>query len=135
VDRPTGGRADENRFLKSCLETLSTGTAYKDFDRIAINVVSTPSNLVRCLQLADLVTSCSIAYLAGEGTWSPPLFQECIRPILTRRERVNGIGLKLHPGMCFENLYYWILDGTDLGWYRPPVPNEELPYVTDPYKW
>lgn len=135
VDRPTGDRKDETHFLQSCLETLNDGTAYKNFNRVAINVLSTPSSLVRCLQLADLVTSCSIAYISGERKWAPPLFNTKIRPLLVNRGRVAGIGFKLHPAFCFENLYHWMLGTTYVGPFEPALPKPDRPYSTGPDTW
>jgi hypothetical protein len=62
VDRPTGGRSEETRYLVRCLESLQTGTRFVKPDRIAINVLTTASELVRLLKLADVVVSCSVAY-------------------------------------------------------------------------
>jgi hypothetical protein len=50
------------------------GTSYVSFEHIPVNVLSTFSHLVRLLQLADLVTSCTTAYVAGEDTYAPPVF-------------------------------------------------------------
>src|SRR5437870_8258020 len=61
VDRPSGGAVEDARYLGSCFETLRTGTKYVKPDRIAINVLSTSSNLVRLLQLADVVVSCTVS--------------------------------------------------------------------------
>ena len=52
VDRPGGGRGDENAFLADCLETLQSGTTYIKPSHIAHNVVSTPSKLSRLVQVA-----------------------------------------------------------------------------------
>jgi hypothetical protein len=68
-DRPGGDRPEENAFLASCLETLQLGTTYVRPDRIPINVVSTDSRLIRLLQLADVVTSCTLALVCGESVY------------------------------------------------------------------
>lgn len=109
VDRPGGSRADEDEFLGACLETVQAGTRYVRPDRIALNVLSTPSKLVRLLQVADVVTSCTLAHVGGESRYSPPIF-ESIRPMLPEdRGRTGGVGLKLHPDYVYANLYYWLL--------------------------
>lgn len=134
VDRPSGDRADEDRFLQRCLETLSVGTDYVKFDRIATGVVSTPSSLVRLLQLADVVTSCTTALVAGEDRYAPTTFTS-IRPLL-REEwgRVGGVGLKIHPTLRYVNLYFHLVgDGHyQRGFQGYPLPQATFPYADDP---
>lgn len=77
VDRPSGDRNQETDFLRTCLETLQSGTTYVQFDNIAFNVVSSPSSLLRLLQLADFVTSCSLSRISGEDRYSPPFSMSC----------------------------------------------------------
>lgn len=114
VDRPGGDRAAEDRFLAACLETLTTGTAYASLARIA-TVLPASSHLARMLQLADVITGCTLARVAGERTWSPPVF-ELIKPLLRRDgHRIGGVGLKLHPDFKYANLYHWLL-GDDTWW-------------------
>lgn len=109
VDRPSGGRADEDRFLGSCLETLQTGTRYVKPDRIAF-MVSTPSKLIRLLQAADVVTSCTVAMVGGESSFSPPVF-EAVSPLLDRDlGRIGGVGLKIHPDYKYATLYRGLLE-------------------------
>lgn len=136
VDRPSGDRADETDFLRRCLETLTEGTAYLDFDRIACNVVSTPSKLIRCLQLADLITSCTIARVGGEDPWSPPVFEVIRAGLVTRRGRTEGVGLKIHPTLRLMNLYHWLLDVTVLRLRARgeayALPHDDRPYAEDP---
>jgi hypothetical protein len=107
-DRPGGGRKDEDRFIESCMDTLRTGTRFVQFNNLEF-VVTSPSRLVRLVQLADLVTSCTTAFVSGERQYAEPTF-EGIRPMLRRdRGRINGVGLKIHPDYKFMNLYYWLL--------------------------
>lgn len=109
VDRPSGSRAQEDKFLVNCLETLQSGTRYVKPDRIALNVLSTPSKLVRLLQVADVVTSCTLATVAGETRFSPPVFA-VIRGLLhADTGRIGGVGLKIHPDFRYGNLYHWLL--------------------------
>jgi len=134
ADRPHGQAAQEDRFLASCLETLQQGTDYTLPDRIALNVITTSSHLVRLLQLADVVTGCTLAYAAGEKTWSPPEFaviQPMIREELGRR---GGVGLKLQPDFNFANLYHWLLGDQYYvrGGTGHPLPTPHRPYATSP---
>jgi hypothetical protein len=107
-DQPHGGRKRESAFLAGCMETISAGTAFTSMRRLAL-ALSSDSKLVRLLQLADVVASCTLARVAGEATYSPPVF-EAIRPLLrSQGGQVGGYGLKLHPDFCFMNLYYWLV--------------------------
>ncbi|WP_456414744.1 DUF3800 domain-containing protein [Oceanithermus profundus] len=110
VDRPSGGRGEENKFLMRHFETLRLGTRYVDFNKILLNVLSASSNFIRILQLADVVTSATTAYVSGEDRFSPDVF-EYIKPLLSSRHgRRGGFGLKIHPDAIYVNLYYWLLN-------------------------
>lgn len=134
VDRPGGSRADADRFLAACLDTLHSGTRYVGLDRIALNALSAPSKFVRLLQVADVVTSCTLARVGGETPFSVPVF-DSIRPLLaTDEDRCGGVGLKIHPHLLYANLYHWLLgDGKfmkqGIG-YRLPLADH--PYRSDP---
>lgn len=134
VDRPTGGRTDEDAFLLDCLEILQSGTDYVKPERIALNPLSTPSKFIRLLQVADVVTSCTLAAIAGESSFAPPVF-EMVKPLLqTDMGRIGGVGLKLHPDFCYANLYHWLLG--DSHFYRRgsgyPMPLATYPYASGP---
>jgi hypothetical protein len=134
VDRPSGGRADEDRFLSRCLESLQSGTDYVKHDKIALNVLSTPSKLVRLLQLADLVTSCTTALVSGESMYAPAVFEK-IKPLLDGfLDRIGGFGVKIHPDHKYVNLYHWLLGDTVLwrGNCGHPLPISGRPYKKGP---
>lgn len=134
ADRPAGARRDEDKFLATCLETLQSGTRYVKPERIALNVLSTPSRLIRLLQLADVVCSCTTAVVAGEANFSPPIFEH-IRPLLhSASGRIGGVGLKLHPHGRYANLYHWLLGDAYLirGNAGVPLPIAAFPYSTGP---
>lgn len=134
VDRPGGGRADEDRFLANCLETLQSGTDYVKHDRIALNVLSTPSKLIRLLQVADVVTSCTTAAVSGEDRFSPPIFK-AIKPLLySDMRRIGGVGLKIHPDLVFVNLYHWLLGDSHFFKHTTgyPLPLQDHPYSSSP---
>jgi hypothetical protein len=138
ADRPSGGRRDEDRFLVTCIETLEAGTDYVKLDRIALNVLSSPSKFVRLLQVADVITSCTVQAVAGECRFSPPILAE-IKELLDKdMGRIGGVGLKIHPDYKYANLYYWLLgDGV---WIKPTanvgfdLPWKGCPYCSDPLK-
>ena len=138
VDRPTGGRPEETRYLIRCLESLHSGTKFVQHDHIAMNVLTTASELVRLLQLADVVVSCSVAYVSGENRYSPPVFDH-IRPLLGRGYlgTCGGSGFKIHPDLKYVNLYHWLL-GDTIFWKRNvghTLPMKQFPYPTSAESW
>jgi hypothetical protein len=121
-----------------CLETLQAGTNYVLPDRIAINVVSTPSKLVRLLQLADVVTSCTTAMVSGENNFAPLIFPEVRKLMVSSLGRVGGYGLKIHPDVRYRNLYHWLVGDTHFvrGWMGGPMPMplSSYPYSKGPFE-
>lgn len=111
ADRPSGGtRIHEDNFIAGCLETLESGTDFVLFDRLAF-VVTANSRHLRLLQLADLITSCTRAFVAGNKKHHGNLFQDAIQPLLRTSTRgvAGGFGLKIHPDHRYGNLYHWLL--------------------------
>lgn len=134
VDRPSGSRANEDEFLAGCLETLQSGTRYVRPDRIALNVLSAPSKFVRHLQVADVVTGCTLALVGGESRFSPTVF-DAIRPLLPLvLQRCGGVGLKIHPDYVYANLYHWLLRDQHFvrGGSGYALPTKDRPYSSDP---
>lgn len=132
---PSGGSSDERKFLADCRETLDAGTDYVDFTHIPINMLTTPFNNVRVLQLADLVTSCTTALVAGND-YAPPVFEN-IKPLfLSNMDCIGGLGVKIHPDYLYVNLYHWLLGDDHLMQLRRgtaiPLPSSNRPYATDP---
>jgi hypothetical protein len=120
--------------LQSCQEVLQSGTAHVKPQRIALNVFSTPSSLVRLLQVADVVTSCTVACVGGENRFAPPIFA-VLRPMFrSLRGRVGGVGLKIHPDLKYLNLYHWLLGDTLFlkDGFGEPLPNPHHWYASDP---
>ena len=135
TDRPSGARSDEDTFLAACLEALQTGTEYVIPSRIAHNVISTPSKLSRLLQVADLLTSCTLAVVSGERQYAPPVF-DTIRSILENDGfRIGGCGLKIHPDYNYANLYHWLAGDEYFmrGSVRQPLPMSSRSYSVDPF--
>jgi hypothetical protein len=109
ADRPGGGRKAETEFLSTALTSLRAGTSYTKLDKLAL-AVSTDSKLSRLLQLADVITSCTTNFVAGEDNYSPFVFREGVLPLLRSDYGcVGGRGLKLHPDKRYGNLYHWLL--------------------------
>jgi hypothetical protein len=133
VDRPGGHRPQEDKFLATSLDLIAKGTRFVKFDRIALNVLSTDSKMVRCLQAADLVTSSVTALVAGEDRFSPPIFA-AIHPMFPRDfGRIGGLGLKIHPDFRYANLYHWLLGDSHFVRYQSgyPLPFKSRPYAID----
>jgi hypothetical protein len=130
MDRPGGDRQEENEFLASCLTTMREGTGYVLPARLTL-AVSTQSRLVRLLQLADVVASSTLAFVAGEPTYSPPVF-EAVRPMLRRGG--GGWGMKIHPDYRYANLYHWLLGDKILlrGNSYLELPTSGRPYRSSP---
>jgi Protein of unknown function (DUF3800) len=128
ADRPGGGGRDENEFLSDFVELIESGTQYADPDRVLLNVLTTPSHLVRHLQLADLITGITAAMVCGAYDYAPPLFR-LVKPLLIKNNNdcIGGTGLKVFPN-DIVNLYYWVLQenllhrGGGARAYRLPSP-------------
>ena len=134
VSRPSGGQKDEVRFLEDCFDTLRRGTEYVMPKKITL-VLPSPPKTVRLLQVADIITSCTLARVAGENKFTPPVFDKIKNELLvTDFGRVGGCGLKLHPDFNYTNLYHWLLGDKylkrgNIGW---PLPMTSRPYSKDP---
>jgi hypothetical protein len=134
TDRPGGDRAAEDLFLTDCLEVILEGTPYVAVEHIPINVLSTASSLVRLLQLADLVTSCTTAYVAGEDRYAPAVFPAILDIAHRDYDCVGGRGVKIHPDGRYRNLYHWLLGDAEFIRYQSavPLPWAGYPYADDP---
>ena len=132
-DRPGGDRRSEDAFLSQCFDTLDQGTDYVSFRNIN-SIISVSSKHQRLVQLADVVTSCTLAAVAGECRHSPPVF-EAIKGILARDgRRVGGTGLKIHPDYKYANLYHWLVEDSGLGQWSGGhrLPLDDRPYTCAP---
>lgn len=132
ADRPGGGRKAEDDFIADCADLLENGTAYVKPDRIAINVLTTDSKMVRALQAADVVAGCTLAYVSGEKTWSPPVFARLLPLFYKDSGRCGGVSAKLHPDFVYANLYHWLFADSTY-WKRgmgTPMPVWGMPYET-----
>ena len=103
-------------------------------DHIIVNVLFSPSRFSRLLQVASVITSCSIAAVSGENEFSPVVFAS-VKGLLAREgDRIGGVGLKLHPYFMYANLYHWLL-GDSHFWKsgtRFPLPLACYPYSSHP---
>jgi hypothetical protein len=134
TDLSMGGLSDEDKFLEGCLQSIQSGYGYIRPKALALNVVSTSSKFIRLLQVADIVTSATLAAVAGEYTFSVPVVEEL--KAIYRKEFgvIGGRGVKIHPDSKYVNLYHWLF-GDELfkrlntGY---PLPMKSRPYANDP---
>lgn len=138
ADRPGGGKEQEEQFLTDFLEHFHHGTDYVDPERILMNVLTTPSHLVRHLQLADLVTGITTAMVCGQTKYAAELFP-AVQKLLIRNhaDGITATGLKLVPDELV-NVYHWVLGekllhkGGGATSYR--IPDKGFPYFEDAMK-
>lgn len=134
VDKPGGGRREERAFLDSCTEVIESGTDFVRLGHIAHAILTCDSDRSRLLQAADLVTSATTAYVAGNVQFAAPVF-EVIRPLLYQSgDRIHGYGLKIFPDFRYANLFHWLLD-EQVFWSRSigeVLPKDRWPYSKDP---
>jgi hypothetical protein len=72
--------------------------------------VTTDSRLSRLVQLADVLTGCTVAYVGGEEKYAPGTFQRA-RPIVrSDGGRIGGVGVKIHPDLR----YHWLFGDSHL---------------------
>jgi len=133
VSQTGGDRKAENKFLAECIESLKSGTDYRPPDNVVM-ILCTSHKFSRLLQLADVVASCTTAFVSGENVWSPTVFS-AIKPLLaTAQGRIGGVGLKIHPDLKYANLYHWLV-GDSHFWKSNmgiPLPLPGYPYSSDP---
>lgn len=137
IDRLSGDHHDEEEFLAECLQTIEEGTTYLKPGKILMAALSLPNRLSRLLQAADLITSATLAYVAGEHRFSPPVV-EAMKPLFIREtDRVGGVGVKLHPWRKFANLYHWLFD--DSHYWRGnsglPLPIPNIAFAKSPEQY
>lgn len=108
-DRPGGGLKEDSAFIESFLERTTRGTSYAKPDRVPLNILTTPSHLVRHLQMADLVTGITTAMVAGQIKYAEAHFP-LVREMMLQNALgyVGGTGLKVFPNEL-TNLYHWVL--------------------------
>lgn len=133
ADRPGGDRPDEDRFIADCLRVLETGTQWVQHEEISF-VLSTDSRFVRLLQAADLVTSCTTAYVAGEPHYAPPIALAMLPLFPSSYGRRGGPSIKIHPDFNFGNLYHWLFGDEDFVRFQSgvPLPHRAFGYFEGP---
>jgi hypothetical protein len=134
VAMPSGGASEGQRFVAECLGLIESGTGYQSLSNLPLGVFAAQSRQLRLLQLADVITSCTVARVSGETRYSPHVF-ELIKPLLRRgTDRIGGIGLKIHPEYIYQNLYYWLLN--DRSFWRDgavrTLPDPNRPFADHP---
>ncbi|MGW1376128.1 hypothetical protein ACWD6P_17895 [Streptomyces sp. NPDC002446] len=101
ADQPGGRRTDETRWLADALELDTDGTQYvrPENKQVLLPIITTRSDHVDHLQLADLVTVATTALLAG--TSRADRYKELIYKMLVKNFRgyACGAGLKFVPSV------------------------------------
>lgn len=133
ADRPGGGATEDDRLLGEALALIEDGTPYVNLqERVALNLLTTPSHLSRHVQLADLVAG-STAGMVGRNPYAPPVFER-VKPLFVQNAMGAraGVGLKLFPD-DLTNLYFHLLGESE---YRGDsseavaLPSPRFPYET-----
>jgi hypothetical protein len=115
ADQPGGGRGDETRWLSDALALDTDGTQYvkPENKQILLPIVTTRSDHVDHLQLADLVVAATTALIAGASAGDR--YRDLIRAVLVKNSRnhVGGQGLKFIPSVvrnprALMNLAHWV---------------------------
>src|ERR1700728_1086744 len=129
VDRPGGGRGEEERLLTAALDVLKYGSAHTLPRQIALNPLCTTSHFIRLLQAADVVVSCVTQFVAGEARFSPGVFHGSVKPLL-RVNPVGGSAITVHPEIKYANLYHWLFGDVK---YMQATLGYSLPILAYPY--
>ncbi|MET8248689.1 DUF3800 domain-containing protein [Streptomyces sp. NPDC005202] len=115
ADQPGGGRTDETRWLADALALDTDGTQYvKPANKqILLPIITTRSDHVDHLQLADLVAAATTVLIAGAST--ADRYKDLIYKLLAKNARgyAGGTGLKFIPSTrsnwrALMNLAYWV---------------------------
>jgi hypothetical protein len=134
VAKPSGGAKNEESFLARCLELIESGTEYQALDNLPVGVFTAHSRRIRLLQLADVITSCTVARIAGEHRHSEEVFA-LVKPLFRNSgDRVGGVGVKIHPDLVYGNLYHWLLGDSYIprSGDRRALPDFSLPFAEHP---
>jgi hypothetical protein len=142
ADRPSGGAKEEDALLADFLAMSSVGTGWVVPNKVALNLLTTSSHLLRHLQVADLVTGATVAAVGG-SRWAAGVFPAVKRMLISNAlGYAGGTGLKLAPRECV-NLYYHVLGesaytrASAMGGIALPLqrywapPRERLDYFND----
>lgn len=134
--RPSGGRSDEDVFLKACESVRRIGTDYSKLDKLALNVLTMQASESRLLQLADLIVSISGAMVSANDKYATAIWPSVRRLFREESSRKGGVGLKLHPDYSYLNLYHWLLEDDTFWRFNTghPLPMRGRPFYERPDK-
>ncbi|MFI0818302.1 hypothetical protein ACH4TX_15780 [Streptomyces sp. NPDC021098] len=139
ADQPGGGRPDETRWLADALALDVDGTQYvrPEDKQVLLPIITTRSDHVDHLQLADLVASCATALIAGARR--SERYREQLYRLLAKnfRDLTCGAGVKfapstLHNPNSLMNLAHWVF-GEDA--YVLPESSSILGYTLPSSQW
>lgn len=136
ADKPGGGQKQEATFLDNFVDRIQKGTDWvRKPDRVLLNVLTTPSRLLRHLQVADVIVGSTTAMVGGNYKYSRPVFA-AVKPLMiaNRTGAIGGTGLKVFPNDSI-NTYRWALGEShyvkvsmNSGW---PLPMKDKHYFED----
>ena len=138
ADRPGGGKKQEDEMLGDFLEKVQKGTEFVVPKNVLLNILTSPSHLIRHLQVADLVTGITTAMVAGQYKYAKPIFATINNMLIENHFHASGgTGLKVFPGELI-NLYHWVL-GENVFWKvgegsRITLPHAGFLYYEDEFK-
>lgn len=107
-DRPSGGPKQADKFLEAYVDHLASEFNHMLAESFAMNMLTAPSQMVRHLQIADLIVSITTAMASGNTKWAEPYFDFVRGMMLTNSLVYVGVtGLKVYPDQLI-NLYHWV---------------------------
>jgi len=133
VAKPSGGAKEEESFLATYVDLIEDGTEYQPFRHPPLGIFTAYSRRIRLLQLADVITSCTLSRISSEHRHSEEVF-ELVKPLFRQSGERIGIGVKVHPDFVHANLYHWLLADSYItrdGQPRP-LPDPTLPFADHP---
>ncbi len=139
ADQPGGGRSDETRWLSEALALDTDGTRYvtPETKQVLLPIITTRSDHVAHLQLADLIASATTALVAGAPSVAP--HRDGVHKLLMKNVRgySAGTGLKFMPSATYSpyalmNLAHWVF-GEDA--YVAPETSSTLGYNLPHNTW
>jgi hypothetical protein len=135
ADRPSGGHKEADQFLAAFTEHLASTHNHMLEQTFSMNLLTAPSNMLRGLQLADLVVAITTCMLAGQSKWAAQYFDP-VKQMLIRNNfgYIGGTGVKVYPDKLI-NLYKWAIGeehyskvGMGTAW---PLPHATFLFAQD----
>lgn len=111
ADEPGGGAEDRKAWLAGSRQLTDHGTAYTSADRIGIPIITSPSDHLEHLQLADLVAGATTGAVAGNRFALELGGDLAGLADRNRAGRIGGAGVTIWPPRHMD-LYWWLYGET-----------------------